>query len=422
VSAKPSVRAGTRSFVVSQAMRVIASFAIATFVARQLGADGKGGLALLQQTPSILALVMGFGFAGVNVYFVGSGKKTAAQALGDSLAVSAVALVVGVPASWAFMNAVPTIRDLGSSLALLASLVVPVSVLTSQVAGILVGMGRPQLQARAQTWSVLANVVAVGVLYVGVHLSVRAALIASVSSSVLALVLMLVALKERPQFAGMRGRMADSASYARKRYFTDVASMLEMRIDIVMLGALSTTAAAGVYSVAVSVVEMLWFIPRAAETPLLSRMLKEHPAKGAELVAISVRLTVLLELVLLAGAALLLKPAVTFVFGPAFTGTPVLFWILAPGVVLNGLTGPVASYLTSQGHQYPGLSAATVASNIALNAALIPTVGVAGAALASSITYGVGSLWLMWRFVTLTGCSPKDLLVPRASDLRALIG
>ena len=126
--------------------------------------------------------------------------------------------------------------------------------------------------------------------------------------------------------------------------------------------------------------------------------------------------------VMLTGAALLLRPTVEFVFGPAFVGVPALFWILAPGIVVNGLTGPVASYLTSQGHQFPGLAAVSVAANIVLNASLIPIMGAAGAALASSLTYGLGGVWLFWKFIDLSGCRPSALFVPRVSDLRAVLG
>jgi Na+-driven multidrug efflux pump len=87
---------------------------------------------------------------------------------------------------------------------------------------------------------------------------------------------------------------------------------------------------------------------------------------------------------------------------------------------MNGLIGPIVSYLTSRGHQFPGLAAASVAGNVILNALLIPTAGVAGAALASSVTYAAGSVWYIWRFGKETGCDPARLFVPRLDDIRAL--
>jgi O-antigen/teichoic acid export membrane protein len=268
---------------------------------------------------------------------------------------------------------------------------------------------------------VVLNGIAVAALYLMVRLSVGGAVAASLAGAVVTTVLVAVAIRERAVLRGYAERLRDAAAYARKRYLTEVASMLEMRVDIVMLGMLTTASATGVYSVAVAVVELLWFIPRAAETPLLSRMMREGKERGAELTAQAVRLTVVLEAVLLLGAALLLPFAIRLAFGPSFDGAVLLFWLLAPGVVLNGLAGPVISYLTSRGHQYPGLAAATVGGNIALNAALIPLLGGAGAALASSVTYAAGSLWLVARFMRETGVRVRTLVVPRYTDLRDLL-
>lgn len=421
MSAMSSVRRGTGSFALMQALRILGAFAVATLVARQLGADGKGALALAQQAPSIAALVMGFGFAGVNVYFVGSGRKTASEALSDSVAVSALALVAGVPVSALALQAIPALQGLSPAIIWGSAAIVPVSVMSSQVAGILIGQGRPERQAWAQSVAVAANVAVVGALYATVQLSVGAAVVANLGTSALALLLMLAWLGEPVRFAGIAGRLRDAFSYARRRYLTDVAAMLEMRVDIVMLGVLSTAAAAGVYSVAVAVVELLWFVPRAAETPLLSRFLHSRPEEGVALVAVSVRLTVVLQAVMLLGALVLLEPAVHLVFGPAFSGAPLLFWVLAPGVVANGLVGPLISYLTARGHLFPGLSGATVVANVVLNALLIPVMGATGAALASSVTYAAGSVWLVRRFRRETGCGLRELFVPRSGDLRAVV-
>lgn len=417
-----SIRAGTGSFAVMQALKVVVSFVVAMLVARQLGPEGKGALALVQQVPSIMALVMGFGFAGVNVYYVGSGRKTAAEALADSALISFVALVVGVPVSFGLMRALPALAEYPSGLLFLSAFVVPLGVSSSLLAGILVGQGRPSAQAAAQSIGLLFNLAVIAVLYLLVRVSVGAVVVASVAASLIGIVMMLVALRERLAPIGAVERLRSAARYARRRYVSDIAAMLEMRVDIVMLGALSTVSATGIYSVAVALVELLWFIPRAAETPLLSRFLGERADRSAAIAATSVRLTVLLQAALLLGAVFLLEPAVRIVFGPEFSDASMLFWILAPGVVLNGLVGPMISYLISRGHQFPVLSSVSVGGNVVLNAILIPVMGVAGAALASSITYGLGSLWFVWRFRRETGCTLSALIVPRLDDVRRVIG
>lgn len=405
-----------------QVLRILASFVVASFVAQQLGPDGKGALALVQQVPTIVALAVGLGFGGVNIYYVGSGRRTAEEAFTDSAVLLSIAAGIGLPLAVLVMRLLPALEGIALQTMVLAALAVPVGAFSSQLAGILVGVGRPQWQARAQSVSSLVQIAGVGALFFTNTLTVDRAIAVTLVAGILSIVIMLAALRPRALVPGVRGRFIDAMPYARKRYWMEIAFMIEMRVDIVMLGMLAGTTAIGVYSIAVSLVELLWVLPQAAETPLLARLLKEGERTGTELTALATRLIVWLQLFMLVGAALLLKPAVGLVFGASFSGAVPLFWILAPGVVLNGLVGPVNSYLVSRGHLFSGLAAFTVASNVVLNALLIPHFDASGAAIASTVTYALGSAWLMARFVRETACPVSRLLLPRISDLKALTG
>lgn len=98
-----------------------------------------------------------------------------------------------------------------------------------------------------------------------------------------------------------------------------------------------------------------------------------------------------------AAAAILLPIAVTapwlvpLVFGPAFRGAVPLLWILTPGGIFLACN-QVASDLL-RGRNRPGFVAISeglaVVFTVALLIALLPLVGVASAAIASTVAYGV---------------------------------
>jgi O-antigen/teichoic acid export membrane protein len=70
------------------------------------------------------------------------------------------------------------------------------------------------------------------------------------------------------------------------------------------------------------------------------------------------------------------------------------------------------------------LTVAAASINIAANLALIPRMGIAGAGLASTLSYTFVSLVVAWYYVKMTGV-PWSTLVPRRSDLTvytALLG
>jgi len=59
--------------------------------------------------------------------------------------------------------------------------------------------------------------------------------------------------------------------------------------------------------------------------------------------------------------------------------------------------------------------------NLVANVLLIPRLGAAGAALASTISYSVGTGVIVWRFHARTGARVVDVLVPRGSDLKTML-
>jgi hypothetical protein len=51
--------------------------------------------------------------------------------------------------------------------------------------------------------------------------------------------------------------------------------------------------------------------------------------------------------------------------------------------------------------------------------ALLPRMGIMGAALASMMAYGTVAAVLMFEACTLTGCTVSDLLIPTSGEVRA---
>jgi Na+-driven multidrug efflux pump len=102
-----------------------------------------------------------------------------------------------------------------------------------------------------------------------------------------------------------------------------------------------------------------------------------------------------------------------------------LLALLLPGVLVFGAGSALSAYFTNHAGQ-PQVPAQVAALSLALNgslaAALVPTLGMAGAALAASCSYGVAIGVLAWRFARHAGLPLRALLPGRqlADDLRAV--
>ena len=61
---------------------------------------------------------------------------------------------------------------------------------------------------------------------------------------------------------------------------------------------------------------------------------------------------------------------------------------------------------------------ASLVATIGLDFLLIPRMGITGAALASTVSYGLNSLILLWLYVRFSGNSVGSVLFVRMNDLR----
>lgn len=171
--------------------------------------------------------------------------------------------------------------------------------------------------------------------------------------------------------------------------------------DILMLGLLVSAKAAGIYRVSLQGAALVAFALQIVNMAVAPHFVRLHAAgqygKLQRLVTKSAQVTLIgaLPVVLLFwvfGAEVLRG-----VFGIAFEAGHTALVILALGQLINAGMGSVGLVLTMTGHERETLKGVTVSAllNIPLNFALIPSLGMAGAALATAISMVVWNI-LLW--------------------------
>lgn len=173
--------------------------------------------------------------------------------------------------------------------------------------------------------------------------------------------------------------------------------VLNARTDVVMVGAISGPADAGVYSVATRIAELIAFVLAAANTALAPIFARHHANRAQndleKLLKVSTRLIAAFSVA--AGLILVaLAHPVLAIFGPEFGRGAAALSILAVGRVVDGASGSVGQVLNMTNHQGDTAFAigASAALNVGLNAVLIPACGLVGAATAtatSTVAYNV---------------------------------
>lgn len=163
-------------------------------------------------------------------------------------------------------------------------------------------------------------------------------------------------------------------------------------------------AQVGVYRVAGVFAEMMQRLPNVAGAVLLPKVIRGQ--EGEELLSLRVARNVLLFSLLCAlGLAATGKLLIAFVFPDYQEAYLPLLWML-PGLVVAGFGSVFNTRLAGQG--YPALTlwapALALVLNLALNLALIPAMGLAGAALSTSLAYGLWGLLVARHCLRQLGC------------------
>ena len=175
--------------------------------------------------------------------------------------------------------------------------------------------------------------------------------------------------------------------------------MLLSRTDVLLLGLFASSERVGMYAIAVRLAGGLVFMLNAVEGVAAPTFASLH-AQG--------RLEALQRFVTAAARwslwPSLLAAAVLFAFGrpilrlfdPSFVGAWEPLMLLVAAQLFNAATGPVGGLLSMTGLQtrLTRIIAWTCGLNLALNAALIPTLGLLGAALATASSTVVYNAWL----------------------------
>jgi O-antigen/teichoic acid export membrane protein len=120
---------------------------------------------------------------------------------------------------------------------------------------------------------------------------------------------------------------------------------------------------------------------------------------------------------------LLLGPyLVRLVYGPQFADAGVALRFILPGVIAYSVVAVLTRYVTGRGR--PGTATMIMGlglgANIAANLYLVPRMGINGAALASSISYGLTSVLTLVIFIRLSGRGWLETILIRPADARFL--
>jgi len=230
----------------------------------------------------------------------------------------------------------------------------------------------------------------------------------------------MVVVRYRPRIRIHRRFLMESYSYGLRAWVGSLASRTTMRLDQFVLGFVRPPEALGVYRIAVLIGELLWMIPDAVALPLFNRVSKTVSGDDRhKLVSRCHRVLI----VVVAGLAVVLAAACWWLIpafmGAEFTDARWILLILMPGTVSLVTSRLLSMYFSGSGQPEKSSSVEVVGAVVSIAGYLffIPILGIAGAAIATSIAYIVLAATAIAIFRRTIRPANTDLYRTRRDDI-----
>ncbi len=405
-----SVARGTLINLLTRLLGVLLVLAITAFTAR-IGAAAQGVFALFTSVEGVLlALLSGFGVALAR-RVSHHGERSAALVGATVLSCVGLGLVAAL-GLWALsVRGGEAYRWLW-----LLALGAPLLLLAPNLSGLWLGEGRMAPMARLQVApQALALALVLASLAWGPPALVAVLLAWVLAKAVVGVAALAVLWRggrlAAPDFTALRRELPFVATIG----LSNLIALLNYRVGLFVIERQLGLAATGIYSIAIVIAELLWFVSGSLTQAVYGRIGTPDRAQAAattvRVVQLGVAALVLTAPLLWLAAWLLLPRAL----GPEYRASLLPLALLLPGALLFGGASALSAYFTNHLGR-PQVPAQVALGSLLLNAVLalllVPRWGSAGAAVAASAAYSASVGWLAWRFARHAGWPLARVLLP----------
>jgi O-antigen/teichoic acid export membrane protein len=391
--------------------------------ARWLGPAGRGQFQLLTLLPVVLSNFVKLGIPQATVYYMRRRGASASDVASNSIWIAVVmgAAAVGVcwwGRDWLLAN---FLKHTSPELLLPCLVLIPFVLVQFYLLGVAQAQERFREYNLRQIAPNVLSLIGLVITLVLLGMGLAGAVLVQVVIQVVMTVWMVVRVhRQAPLRLGWNPELARGMlRFGSKSYVQTLAATLHLRIDQYICAYFLTPADVGHYAIAVNLAMLLLKIPEASGTVMFPRLAASDEQTAHVATTRICRHTLFLLSLGVVAFGLAGPLLIPWVFGHEYRGAIAPLLILLPGTLSHALYQLLSRNFTSRGRQEVNIVAAGVALvlNVGLNVALIPRYGIAGAALANGLSYGVAALTLLVAFVRDSGHSVRETLIVRPAEI-----
>ncbi len=387
-----------------------------------LGPAGRGDLLVVTLWPPVCALLVTFGLDQAHRYWVAKDPECISTLFSNAIL---FALTVGPVTVLLSELVIPHVVGERSPevmrLVRIYLVNIPAALVQFLMIGLLEGARRFGWAGASRLMFFVVQAVVYFCLWIYGRLTVESAALTLMLAQLGAMSLSLFAVMRelKPRWRPSWSKWKAALGYGVRDYPGIMADFTTLRLDQLLLGGMASSAAIGLYFIAVRLSEMIAILASSIADALMPEVAASENDRAEHLLGRSLRLTLYTHLLALLPLWIGAPHALRYVYGEGFlAATSTLRILLLASVVLSA-GGIMISGLRGLGN--PGLAtiarlASAVVTVISL-LVLLPRLGIVGAAVASlfgySMTMFIGLFWLL-RKTKLGVCG---YLRPRREDI-----
>ncbi|MFC1643531.1 polysaccharide biosynthesis C-terminal domain-containing protein [Chlamydiota bacterium] len=420
----------------SSILNIAGNFLLSIIIARTLGVKGRGTYFFLITTTTLFSTFIGLSLsAGVNYAIAGmkiEAKRLVIWLINISILQIIVVFIAISAIKYFHLDKYFFPPSFNTFLKFLFMSIIVLSCLYMNLSAILRGSQQHFIASVLDTSVLILNLLMVFMFYlvfVSFSINITPAMFIFVKCLVSLIVIMIIIRfvsshkKKRlvkPSHSYNNWEMSKKIlKFSLNGYWGNVIQFLNYRLDIFFVNFFYSVSGVGIYSLSVSLAQMLWMVPISAGIILFPKIASEDSQeKRIELTLELSRLCVCFCFLCGIFGAFLSPFLLPKFFGNNFASAIVPLLLLIPGFILYSITIVIAHFMSGIGKPQAFLPIAfsVFFITIILDCILIPSYGVIGAAVARSISCLSSTFFSIFWFKKLFKAKISDFFIPRKSD------
>jgi O-antigen/teichoic acid export membrane protein len=410
---------------ITQILNLVLGITTSVIIARILGPEGKGIYTLAVLLPWFVIVISNLGIGPATVFYIGKGKYPLRKILGNNLILanilSVIAVIITMIIIIFFRNVL--LKEVHLSYLLLATVLIPFLLLYEYLRNIILGLQKIKKYNLAELFKGFFFLVLLVIVLYFFKFGLIGAISSLIISTLLAVTIIFIWVGKLAN--GLTYRIdkdctKDLVLYGIKTHTGNLMSFLNYRFDIFLINAFLNPISVGYYSVSVAITEKLCLLSASASIVLFPRVASEKDEKRRKEFTPIVSRNVLF--VTMMGAIFVYfisRWAVMLLYSKVYLPSVCPLQILLPGIIALSIVRVLANDIAGQGRPILNayMAAVSVAVNIGLNILWIPRFGIKGAALASTVSYNILLIEVLFIYSRISGNPIAKILFIQRSDL-----